>query len=88
MIDLRALARAVGLIGLCLSSLVSHAAEPSAYIPDGPDVPTVVLNEGQSGAAAAAGATAEAVGRAIDLEHADPRVPGQSGARKLRRWLD
>jgi hypothetical protein len=51
MTGLRGLALGVGIIGLCLWSLVSRAAAPPAYLPDGPDVPTIVLNEGQSGAA-------------------------------------
>lgn len=51
MADLRALALGVAIIGMCLWSVVSQAAAPPPYIPDGPDVPAIVLNEGQSGAA-------------------------------------
>jgi hypothetical protein len=42
------LALGVGITGLCLWTLVSEAAAPPRYIPDGPDVPAIVLNEGQS----------------------------------------
>jgi hypothetical protein len=41
--------RTVGLVALGLCSLVC-AANAQPYIPDGPDVPTIALNEGQSGA--------------------------------------
>ena len=51
MTGLRGLALGVSMIGLCLWSLVARAGGPSVYLPDGPDVPTVALNEGQSGAA-------------------------------------
>ena len=51
MVDLRRLALGVGFIGLGLWSLVSQAAAAPAYIPDGPNVPAITLNEGPSGAA-------------------------------------
>jgi hypothetical protein len=51
MIGLRWSLRGVGLIGLGMWSFVCHANAAQPYIPDGPDVPTIVLNESQSGAA-------------------------------------
>jgi hypothetical protein len=53
---MRGFALGVGLIGLCLWSLVSGSAAAPAYIPDGPDVPAISLpaislNKGQSGVA-------------------------------------
>lgn len=39
-----------GLLGLALCALLGQVASAQHYIPDGPDVPTVVLNEGESGA--------------------------------------
>jgi hypothetical protein len=52
MTDLHRLALRIGLIGLGLWSLARSPAAAQRYIPDGPDVPSVVLNESQSGAAA------------------------------------
>jgi hypothetical protein len=43
--------RGVVLIGLGMLSLVRHTSAAQLFIPDGPDVPAIVLNEGQSGAA-------------------------------------
>lgn len=42
--------RAIGLIGLGLALLVQRAHAAPTYVPDGPDVPAIVLNESQSGA--------------------------------------
>jgi hypothetical protein len=43
--------RGVVLIGLGMLSLVRHTSAAQLFIPDGPDVPAIVLNEGQSGVA-------------------------------------
>jgi hypothetical protein len=43
--------RGVVLIGLGMLSLVRHTSAAQLFIPDGPDVPAIVLDEGQSGAA-------------------------------------
>lgn len=51
MTDLRRLALGAALSMLGLWSLLCRNAAAQPYIPDGPDVPTVVLNESQSGAA-------------------------------------
>ena len=50
MIGLRWSLRGVGLIGLGLWSLICYANAAQPYIPDGPDVPAIVLNESQGGA--------------------------------------
>lgn len=51
MTGLRRLARGVVLGGLGWVSFLCCAVAAPHYIPDGPDVPTIVLNESQSGAA-------------------------------------
>jgi hypothetical protein len=54
MSDLRRMARRFGLSFLGLSGLVFGLSGPAwaqAYPPDGPNIPTITLNEGQEGAA-------------------------------------
>ena len=51
MLGLRRPMRGVGLIGLGLWFLACYAHAAQLYIPDGPDVPAIALNESQNGAA-------------------------------------
>ncbi len=50
MLDLRWSLRGVALLAFALSSLLRPANAAPTYIPDSPDVPTIALNESQSGA--------------------------------------